>query len=305
MAITIRIPEEIYIGEATTISIQGLDSQSITSFEWSFDEIVLVEVDKQATSLRIDPLLSGEYSIRYRAIVREGNQDKEYKATGTIHVGTRDKKRKEASVEESETEQQEVIDPYDALLVARKSYRYAGVPHFIKRNARYRGHRESEKVLNSHQEQVADLFYNSHAALHTQKLLEESIKMWFAGRNGENTTKRVIKEEKVYQATRGQQRYLLNNTGGIRRFENIMVKLNEETVDPKWYRVDGYHLIFNIEDVNPSLSSGSLFISFDSVIIIHNDDSKGLYPIMNKLKYLDERLEEMNRRYMQYENAYK
>lgn len=303
--VIIRGPENIYIGEAATLSIQGINAENIRSFDWSFDEVALVQVSKRETALRIEPLLSGIYTIEYEAVIRQGDNIVEYYGKEQFKVETKEKSNSSPALTEDSQEEESPLDPYREIILSNKRYDYSGLPHFMKRNARYRGHRESEKVLNSDQEQTLDFRHNYKDILYTQKMIDTSSEMWFGGRIGENVTKRTIKEEKVYQATPENNLYLLNNTDNVSRFENIVVKLNEDIVDSQWYEIAGNYLFIDISDIDITMESGTLYISFDSIVLLHNDDSEGLYPIMNRLKHLDEKIEEMNRRYMRHENAYK
>ncbi|MEB2276875.1 hypothetical protein LAV82_22925 [Bacillus sp. ILBB4] len=57
-------------------------------------------------------------------------------------------------------------------------YKY---PNVMKRNARYRGHRESEKVLNDHQEQAYDIRRLYKDISYTDSLKDQNIFQWFHG----------------------------------------------------------------------------------------------------------------------------
>lgn len=288
------------IGEPFLITVSGIDTP--IAYEWFFDDVALVELNNQPFTLHLEPLLSGVYTISYKAETEDGQS---YEKSIDIEITTQKANEDQTILGEKEEEIEETLDPYHELLLNNKKYIHYGLPHFVKRNARYRGHRESEKILNSHQEQVVDIYHNHDDIKYFKKLLDGSIEFWFHGRKGENIIKRVISEEKAFKATSENNKYKLNDDITISGFDNLVVKLNGDTVNPEMYYIEDSHLIINISDIDPSLSEGTLLVSYDAISIIHNDDTIGLYPIINRLRHLEERVMELNRRYMNYENAYK
>ena len=152
------------------------------------------------------------------------------------------------------------IELVDASKPIPPLYKY---PNIMKRNARYRGHRESEKFLNDHQEQIYDIrqLYKDLTSLENMK--KAAIDSWFYG--FETVSISIKAQENTKELEEGQDNLTDKSIDSIRAFENDVIQL-----------------------------SGNNF----------EERMVGIYEIKQRMKELDERIAEAERRYREYENAY-
>lgn len=135
------------------------------------------------------------------------------------------------------------------------------LPSIMLRNARYRGHRESEKFLSDHQEQIYDIRQNYKDITALVKKQKEKINAWFKGNDpsfGINLHSNHPNSADMLSIQEGKNR-------------TNMLELNEK---------------------------------YEFQAMSHHDVSVvGLQSIYKKLKAIDEKLGELERRYQSYENA--
>ncbi|CDQ41786.1 hypothetical protein [Virgibacillus salexigens] len=286
------------IGKELTLSITDLEN--IDAFEWNFDQVALLEKQQGRLSLTIEPLLSGFYTIKYSATTSDGENHQYVK---DIEIFS-DLSLIEDKIEE-EKEAEDILDPYQEVVIEKSKANTYKLPHHVKRNARYRGTRESEKVLNSNYEQLYDIRQIHDDISKNTSILDKTINMWFKGRKAENVNKREIAEEKVYQATIEKVKYLLNSSEHISGFTNIVVKLDNEIIDESFYSIEGHYLLFDIRELNLGKDTGTLYVSYSATEVTINDDSIGLEKIHQKLANLHYKTNEAERKCTDYENAYK
>ncbi|MBR2245615.1 hypothetical protein [Oceanobacillus profundus] len=303
--VTIQSNNTIIIGKDTKLTAQEMISKEVKSFKWSFDNIALIEKESNKSSLTIEPLLSGSYSIQYQAIVEIDSNQINYEGKLTIEVN------KEIAIKTNIEQPKEIIEeegkdvnPYHALLTEHIPTTEGQLPHVIKRNARYRGPRESDKVLNRNYEQAFDLRKHTKIIENQTDLLNKSLDIWFLGELGDKTINRAIKAENVYQASSQQSRYGLNSSELVSGYRDIVVKLNNELVDTSHYSIEGNDLIIDINAAGITEETAVLHISYDVIITIKEEEIQGLHALMSRFSNIDERISEMKRRYMTYENAY-
>lgn len=232
--------------------------------EWIYD-MSLVVVEKENKKIVVSPQALGSYEIRY--VVGQCED------VSTLYVL---EPPKEGEYEDPEEPAPPLlpdtppdtagtpslaIDLVDASRPIPPLYKY---PNIMKRNVRYRGHRESEKMLNDHQEQIYDIrqLYKDIDSL--DKMKDITIDTWFHGiQNLSISTKAVVNanEPKEIQGILSD-----SDVDSVRVLENDVVQL-----------------------------SGN---SFEERIV-------GIYGIKRQMQELDERIAEAERRYRDYENAYK
>lgn len=178
------------------------------------------------------------------------------------------------------------------------------LPNIMKRNARYRGQRESEKTLNDHQEQIYDIRkHHSEIELLTN-IQDVAIKSWFVGEIEASEENLMIDAEQKLQVVAGQKSYGLITDRPVRSFNNVMVKLDGVIVDPSKYRIENGHLLIDPFSIGDNSSPLLLDVSYTAILMITHAYIQGIYDIKKNMQQLDERLKEAERRYQEYENAY-
>lgn len=230
--------------------------------DWSYSEKLEV-VSFNNRSITVRPLALGAFEITYTV---ETHVD-----TSKLYV-QEDTGAYEDPVEpapptlpntppSSNGEAQPATQLMDASVPPNALYKY---PNIMKRNSRYRGHRESEKVLNDHQEQLYDIrqLYKDLDSLGT--LQDTTIKSWFYG--DENSSISIKSIENLQDMTENSATLDSIKLDSVRAFETDMIQLSGKSLE-------------------------------DSRIV-------GIYEIKRRMQELDERIAEAGRRYREYENAY-
>lgn len=189
-----------------------------------------------------------------------------------------------------------------ALGVGKPTNKRFNYPNAMKRNARYRGQRESEKTLNDHQEQIYDIrkIYSELASF--TKFQNIVINSWFIGELEANLQNLLIEGEKVFEVASGVTEYPLITGQPVRSFQNVMVKLDEVLVGNDLYKIEDGTL--KLDPYSIKSSPSTLWISFTAFLDIPDAYVRGVDPLLKKMLGLDERLKEAERRYEHYENAY-
>lgn len=259
-------------------------------YTWEYDEILLELIHQNRSTLKVIPLLSGTYEIKYI----KNNQT--YSVTLTIY------KEEELQEKHEETTEEKIEELTKDIKIMRIPDQ--DIPHFVKRNARYRGHRESEKFLNSHQEQIFDIRKNFQNIEKETKIIEKSIENWLNGEILEKSKNHLINGEKVHQARGNVTRYEITSNTDISHFSSVVVKLNNKIIDEYLYKIDGRHLIIDIQKIL-GLDNATLHISYEGVTQEGASTTTGLNNIQAKIGHLIDKVSELERRYMSYENAYK
>jgi|GEM_PF-6068329 len=252
----------IPLGSAATFEV----THSFTeSGQWIYDLTLLV-IEKNSQRLVVQPQALGSYSIQYTV--------KHCNASALLTVIEPD------SNPGNETDPVEppppplpntppdpietsdwVIKLVDASKPIPPLYK---LPNIMKRNARYRGHRESEKFLSDHQEQIYEIrqIYKDLSSLEQMK--DVTVRSWFYGVETGSISMKL--EENDKETKKRQEDFTDKGIDSIRAFTNDVIQL-----------------------------SGN---SFEERIV-------GIYGLRQKMRELDERIAEAERRYREYENAYK
>lgn len=130
-------------------------------------------------------------------------------------------KDKPATIDEPAKDIVELMKP---IAAANPLYKY---PNIMKRNARYRGHRESEKVLNNHQEQIYDIRQLHLSITNLQKKADISVRSWFEGEKNSSISMKM--EENPENITKIPNMQNDTHNGQIRAFESNMIQLGRES----------------------------------------------------------------------------
>jgi hypothetical protein len=173
-------------------------------------------------------------------------------------------------------------------------------PHIMKRNARYRGHRESEKVLSDHHEQILDIRYNFIDIQHLTRLQEGSINAWFYGENGDPPENITYYEEKHYEAYDIQTTYALAPGVPASQFAAVLVKLNGQALaSGTEYIIDNGYLVMK----RSALQSGSLDVSYSVTVAVAMQRMVGIDELRERMERMSTRINELKERMDRYENA--
>lgn len=98
-------------------------------------------------------------------------------------------------------------------------------PNIMKRNARYRGHRESEKYLNNHQEQLFDIRNSFQDITYIEEWKERVVKEWFNGK--ESVSKLRNNQDMVNNLTVNYLSSLESKSNGERILKDDMIELKQ------------------------------------------------------------------------------
>jgi len=308
--ITLYPPEESVINKESRISLTNSSSKTLESAKWSFDTIALNPTEVNNTNMTFKPMLSGQYKIKYTVIYTDKTTE-ESSTTINVLKKTKMKSVKDNDFVSSRFLTNEEINKkfFDELFIDKKLS--SKETHFIKRNARYRGHRESEKYLSGINESVLDIKMNFKNIYEQNSLIESTVNAWKSGEMRNNKSNHAILIEKVYEATREQVRYRIVNQQQAGVFKNLVVKLNNEVLTPDKYIVDGNELIILVVDDNDlnilagsqGLKEGTLQITCEMSDPYNKID--GLNEINQKVSMLNQHIRGIEERFSEYENAYK
>lgn len=179
------------------------------------------------------------------------------------------------------------------------------LPSIMLRNARYRGHRESEKRLGSHNEQVYDIHRLSHKLREQNELINKTTKEWFSGNVEENEVINNIVVSRSFPAAVNQTMYHVITHQELRKVNSVVVKLNSVTISPNDYQVLHGSIYIDLESIMGNIPTSALLnISMSVEVAERNLNNVGVHSVRNKVRNLDERTQESERKYIEYEDAY-
>lgn len=255
----------IHLGEtATFTAIHPYSEEG----RWIYDEEMLEMIEKTNKTLTVKPKALGSYSISYEVmeclersilyVVEGPDDDQEWEEPEEPAPPPLPDTPPDAGGSPGP-----ILDLEDATIPESPLYKY---PNIMKRNARYRGHRESEKVLNSHQEQIFDIrqLYRDLSILEEKK--KTAIESWFHGQK--NPSFFTKGKENDVNSLDNDMHYMMRGLDKERGFNKDMLQLKASNT-----MLDGQMV--------------------------------GINAIKQRIKALDERIAEAERRYRDYENAYK
>lgn len=178
-------------------------------------------------------------------------------------------------------------------------------PSIVLRNARYRGHRESEKRLSSHHEQVHDIHRIANQVAEQQKEIDALTKQWFDGDVKENEAIVTIKVERSFKASASKNIYLLIDENKLRNITSLVVRLNNGIISSDMYKILHGSLYINIGEIFTVMpSSLVLSVSVTAEVFKKSSVNSGTHYIIERLCGIDERMKEAERKYLMYEDAY-
>lgn len=180
------------------------------------------------------------------------------------------------------------------------------LPSIMLRNARYRGHRESEKRLGSHNEQVYDIHRLANQLRKQNEEINELTNEWFIGKVKRNEINRSITIEKYFQISAGQTMFHVIGHHNLRNIVSIVVKLDNIEIDPSKYEVLHGSIYLDVESELEDIPSNAvLYVKMRARCLYEQRPlNEGLYNAENKTRNLDERIKEAERKYRIYEDAY-
>lgn len=173
------------------------------------------------------------------------------------------------------------------------------------RNARYRGHRESEKRLGGHNEQVYDIHRLANKLRKQNEEIDQLTETWFNGEIEESEVIHNITIRKSFPASVSQTMYHVAAHHDLRKVNSVVVKLNSVLIDPSEYKVLHGSIYIDLESILGLIpTSAMLNIEMDVEVSHRNPVNLGIYAMEKKVRSLDERIEEAERKYVIYEDAY-
>lgn len=280
------VPLKPVRGREILIDIEN--SKATDVFDWSFDSVAIELVHKSKRTLKIRPLLSGSFKITYRS------QTESYSIMIDVLSKKPDDDGAQIEIEEEEVSEEIKIEPI----------RTQDIPSLVKRNARYRGHRESQKFNFSQDEKSFDIRKNYQNIKREKISLDEAIDKWLYGEELTKSDKELITGENVHRVSDKVVFYTISNNMEISYFTDIMVKLDGETLRKNLYTVRGRVLELHLDKLDLEDKEG-LIISYTGVSLKRASSTVGLKEIQSNYSYLTEKIEEIERRLINYENAYK
>jgi|GEM_PF-5052130 len=192
-------------------------------------------------------------------------------------------------------------DGYKLEIVERRDDNYH-YPNVMKRNARYRGQRESEKVLSDHQEQILDIRLNHILIENHTKNQDVAVKSWFHGENGAESENITYSATKTITTHKEQAAYPLIPGVEESSFSRLVVSLNgAELISPGDFMLENGYIQLN----RNVLQSGTMEVNYTVTVAVAETPMQGLYPTSQRMNQMNERLAEIERRRQSYENAYK
>jgi hypothetical protein len=174
-------------------------------------------------------------------------------------------------------------------------------PSVMKRNARYRGQRESEKVLSSHQEQIYDIRQNYVDIQSLTDLQDSLTSSWFQGESEAPVENITYSTEKTFDAHLDQASYPLIPGSPQGAFSNVMVELNGNPLVPSAYTITNGFVVLQ----SSALQNGPLKVAYTATVSMTEQRMNGLDEMKQRMQVMNERVGELERRYTRYENAYK
>jgi hypothetical protein len=255
-------PNTVSIRLGDTVTFDALHPYQQTGI-WTYDPSLVV-LQKDNKQLRLNPVLTGQYSIAYK--VNECEERSILYVLPKIDEAEHVDPIEPAPPALPDTPPDTggstnlVMDLLDASKPIPPLYKY---PNIMKRNSRYRGHRESEKTLNDHQEQIYDIRQLQQDISNLDTMKDTTIDSWFNGVETLSISTKAQDNEQSLEETPIMLEQM--NVDSIRGFNNVVIQ-----------------------------SSGN---SFEESMI-------GIYGIKRRMQELDERVAEAERRYREYENAY-
>lgn len=150
-------PERIGIRLGDTATFDAIHSY-VEIGDWTYDTSKMTTVLRENKRLTVRPSAEGKYTITY-TVGQCRSQSILFVSKDIINEGDKENPDEPAppalpNTPPEEEEPESPIKMEDATTFVEHLYKY---PNIMKRNSRYRGHRESEKVLNDHQEQIYDI----------------------------------------------------------------------------------------------------------------------------------------------------
>lgn len=190
---------------------------------WTHD-LTLTEITKSSKLLTVQPTQLGSYSIQYQVnSCLASSILYVLEASPIITVDPIEPAPPDLPNTPPDTGEIVglIIQLLDASIPISPLYKY---PNIMKRNARYRGHRESEKVLQDHQEQIYDIrqIYKDLTSLEVMK--DTTIDSWFNGVDNLSISMNAVENQSI--SVESQMNHTETDVDSIRALEDNMVQLN-------------------------------------------------------------------------------
>lgn len=220
-------PERIGIRLGDTATFDAIHSY-VELGDWTYDTSKMTTVLRENKRLTVRPSAEGTYNISY-TVGQCTSHSVLFVAKPVLHDDDKENPDEPAPPPLPNTPPEEEVPESpikmeDATTFVEHLYKY---PNIMKRNSRYRGHRESEKVLNDHQEQIYDIrqLYKDLDNLDVMKYI--TINSWFFG--GGNNSISMKLEGNVNNPAKTIGIPTDTNVDTVRVLANNMIQLNGNT----------------------------------------------------------------------------
>lgn len=222
--------------EPSTVTIRLGDVATFTAMHpytgngvWTHSTSLAV-VQKTSKTIKLKPASVGTYEIKY-TINNLVKESKLYVQPKTTKEGDYEEPEEPLppSLPDTPPSVEKTADEI-ALLeprpVVQPLYKY---PNIMKRNARYRGQRESEKFLSDHQEQIFDIRQLTNDIQNLQESSNTMIYSWFNGDEGGSISMKTEGNEKESNESLLIQNDTLSDT--VRAFSGDVLELSINTLE--------------------------------------------------------------------------
>lgn len=225
--ITIRLGET-----ATFTALHPYKEEGVWTYDLSMQVLI-----KDIKTLKVKPKALGSYLISFR--VKDCQQNAIlYVLEAPTDGGENPKEPNPPPLPDTPPDKIEkpnlVIDLIDASRPIPPLYKY---PNIMKRNSRYRGHRESEKVLNDHQEQIYDIrqLYTDLSNLEVMK--DTTIDAWFNGIANLSISMKLQENKTITEDSSNSSNDI--ELDSVRAFQSDMVQLSGNSFEERIVGVYG------------------------------------------------------------------
>lgn len=184
---------------------------------WVYDPLLPI-VEKKDNTIKVKPNALGVYEITYTI---NGLKD-----SAMLYV-EEPLPQEEIEIPE-EIELPSVLNLLDSSKQLLPLHKY---PNIMKRNSRYRGQRESEKVLNDHQEQIFDIRQIHKDMSSLDVLKDTTIDSWFNGIETVSISMKAQENKSISKELPNIQRD--TDVDSVRAFNSDVVQLSGNSFEER------------------------------------------------------------------------
>ena len=177
------------------------------------------------------------------------------------------------------------------------------IPSMTKRNARYRGQRESEKYNLGMNEKIYDIYHIEKDVDSLSEKIKAYVIAQHVGEAKKASSTVTIPHKIEFKATSTKRYYDLITDVYVNSYSNVVLTANGEPVDRAAYAVTNGRLTLQLALIDPKLKEADIVITFNASITTRMPETKGLQNVHHAIGRIAARTNEMERRLQEYENA--